>query len=378
MLEHTYGVRIAASAEAGRKLVAAESYAAGDQIIQELPLALSMAPSAHVHLCMVCCNPLDVPASSTPPRDGGDLSGFSQHTCSAKCAATATEQGFNDWWKAVGPLYQYAVQQHPAAARHMLAVAGMLARSWVSDPDTYWAHVEQLCAATGKDVWSAADRDAHATEYALLRQGFAAALVAKGGKAEEVDGVFESTYNLEWYAAMRGLLRLNALSVPLQALSTPPPAIPPLAHIKPASLPASAAKALAQEAAAADDNVAFVGGVPQAEVGAAPLRGKALVGGAGAAGEGGETPVATGVFLACSLLNHSCAPNATLSFTLGPTAVVTAAQDIAEGEEVTLNYTQSQQLPPPHVRAATLANEYGFWCNASPCGEPGCAGAAGR
>ena len=223
MLEHTYGVRIAASAEAGRKLVAAESYAAGDQIIQELPLALSMAPSAHVHLCMVCCNPLDVPASSTPPRDGGDLSGFSQHTCSAKCAATATEQGFNDWWKAVGPLYQYAVQQHPAAARHMLAVAGMLARSWVSDPDTYWAHVEQLCAATGKDVWSAADRDAHATEYALLRQGFAAALVAKGGKAEEVDGVFESTYNLEWYAAMRGLLRLNALSVPLQALSTPPP-----------------------------------------------------------------------------------------------------------------------------------------------------------
>ena len=355
-----------ASADGQRSLLAAESFEKGEQVIQELPLAVSVVPALMGHVCMSCLNPLASPQPSLPPLDasqGVSFDALRALTCSSQCHTTAVAHGAEEWWSAMGPLARLASQSHPAAARHMMAVGYMLARSWAQDPDTYWAHVEQLAAVSAEDnVWSPAALDAFQGEYNALRQGFEALILRRTPDKAAVQQLFDHTYNLQWYIGMRGLLRLNAVTLPASALLCAPPAIAPLAHVQPCTVGGhlhAAVQEAAAQAQVASTAVPFgwEDTVPASEIGAA----------AQGSSQGGV--IGTGVFLASSMPNHACEPNLGMTVSLGPVVTLTALRDIAQGEELTLDYTGGALAQDAGKRCAALADTYGFMCTEQGCAQ---------
>lgn len=128
---------------------------------------------------------------------------------------------------------------------------------------------------------------------------------------------------LEWYTILRGLLRLNAFTIPMTTpCCEPPEFLSSYLHRnadpeKPEELPA-----------------------PQGD----PNRG-----------------LGTAVFLATSFINHHCEPNLDVSFSLGPTIRLHATRDIKKGEELTISYIDLNL--PVTERKTKLATGYGFLCS---------------
>ncbi|KAI1764292.1 hypothetical protein GGR53DRAFT_466561 [Hypoxylon sp. FL1150] len=76
----------------------------------------------------------------------------------------------------------------------------------------------------------------------------------------------------------------------------------------------------------------------------------------------------SGVFLTYTRINHSCVPNTNWNFDGGSmTMWVTAIQDIAEDEEITISYTIAQL---PHRTRAAQLEHYGFECRCEACDGP--------
>lgn len=78
------------------------------------------------------------------------------------------------------------------------------------------------------------------------------------------------------------------------------------------------------------------------------------------------TILGTGLYLNCSLLNHSCDPNCTQSFDNGA-AVIRALRDIQPGEELTIAYCP---LPAPKATRHKELLEYNFTCSCAVCVDP--------
>ena len=366
VLEHAYGVTLQTDERGLRSLLAAEPFEQGEQVIQELPLAVSVAPALMGHVCMSCLNPLASPQADTPPLDssqGVSFDALRSLTCSTECHTTAVAHGAEEWWSAIGPLHRLASTSHPAAARHMLAVGYMLARSWKQDPDTYWAHVEQLAAVSADEgVWSPGALGCFQAEYAALRAGFEPYIARRTPDKQAVQQLFDHTYNLEWYVGMRGLLRLNAVALPATALASPPPPIAPLAHVQPGSTAGhvqSAVEEVSKQVGVAAQVIPFGSedSVPASEL--------------GAAAQGGSDcdVIGTGVFLASSMPNHACEPNLRMSVSLGPVVTLTAVRDIAQGEELTLDYSGGRLAGDSGKRCDVLADTYGFLCTEQGCAQ---------
>ncbi|KAI0894820.1 hypothetical protein F4806DRAFT_497521 [Annulohypoxylon nitens] len=69
---------------------------------------------------------------------------------------------------------------------------------------------------------------------------------------------------------------------------------------------------------------------------------------------------------ALAMVNHSCIPNAYVAFT-GRKAILHAYQDIKEGEEITISYTENDQ--PRSQRRHHLKTHYYFYCKCLRCQE---------
>jgi len=71
------------------------------------------------------------------------------------------------------------------------------------------------------------------------------------------------------------------------------------------------------------------------------------------------------LFLVLSNANHSCDPNATVSFRTPNGILVQAAKSIQANEEITISYVDTT-MERPH-RMETLRVNYGFICNCEKC-----------
>ncbi|KAG1659574.1 hypothetical protein FOA52_011930 [Chlamydomonas sp. UWO 241] len=88
--------------------------------------------------------------------------------------------------------------------------------------------------------------------------------------------------------------------------------------------------------------------------------------GAARGGDGGEGRGHVGLWPEFSMLNHSCAPNAT-NFTVDDRMVVRAALHIPQGSEVNINYLGRGALAPVGQRQGALLDTYGFECACPRC-----------
>ena len=76
--------------------------------------------------------------------------------------------------------------------------------------------------------------------------------------------------------------------------------------------------------------------------------------------------LATGIFPVVSLLNHSCRPNTSVSFT-GTVATVRAAQRIAKGQEILHCYGPHESRMGVAERQQRLSSQYFFDCRCGAC-----------
>ena len=76
--------------------------------------------------------------------------------------------------------------------------------------------------------------------------------------------------------------------------------------------------------------------------------------------------IGTGLYLAESILNHSCIPNAGVTFN-GTKIRITAIKDIAVGEKITINYCNLEN--PTSVRKSEIKKRFYFDCNCQRCQE---------
>jgi len=81
-------------------------------------------------------------------------------------------------------------------------------------------------------------------------------------------------------------------------------------------------------------------------------------------------PPLCGLWLAASLVNHSCLPNVT-EFFLGDLLVLRAVKYIEAGQELLMSYVST--LQPRHVRQKYLADKFSFSCSCIRCCEEGLA-----
>ena len=72
---------------------------------------------------------------------------------------------------------------------------------------------------------------------------------------------------------------------------------------------------------------------------------------------------ASGLFYACSFMNHSCIPNA-YRIAFGDIMVIRANTDITKGAEITQSY---MARTPYHLRASGLRNSWGIDCTCAMC-----------
>ena len=94
------------------------------------------------------------------------------------------------------------------------------------------------------------------------------------------------------------------------------------------------------------------------------------LGGTFAAGGADPAPHHTGsaVYSLASLLNHSCEPNLEVGFPANNARLaLTAARDIARGEQLTISYIDATASAP--VRQEALQWGYGFACGCPRCRE---------
>lgn len=79
-----------------------------------------------------------------------------------------------------------------------------------------------------------------------------------------------------------------------------------------------------------------------------------------------QVRLATGVFPVVSLLNHSCSPNTSVSFT-GTVATIRAAQHIRKGQEIVHCYGPHQSRMGVAERQQKLRSQYFFDCSCPAC-----------
>lgn len=79
-----------------------------------------------------------------------------------------------------------------------------------------------------------------------------------------------------------------------------------------------------------------------------------------------QVRLATGLFPVVSLLNHSCSPNASVSF-ISTVATVRASQPIRKGQEVLHCYGPHESRMGVAERHQKLRSQYFFDCNCPPC-----------
>jgi hypothetical protein len=68
-----------------------------------------------------------------------------------------------------------------------------------------------------------------------------------------------------------------------------------------------------------------------------------------------------------ALINHSCAPNATVVLYSERQLVIRAATDIQEGDEVTITYAGPTAAAPIAIRRDYLRKGFNFTCQCSRC-----------
>ena len=71
-----------------------------------------------------------------------------------------------------------------------------------------------------------------------------------------------------------------------------------------------------------------------------------------------------GVYLGPSIMDHSCSPNALVSFH-GRLLTVTALEEVEELDDVRISYTDSSS--PASVRRERLMEDYFFLCECTKC-----------
>ncbi|XP_055476279.1 SET and MYND domain-containing protein 4 isoform X1 [Psammomys obesus] len=79
-----------------------------------------------------------------------------------------------------------------------------------------------------------------------------------------------------------------------------------------------------------------------------------------------QVRLATGIFPVVSLLNHSCSPNTSMSFT-GTAATVRAARQIRKGEEILHCYGPHESRMGVAERQQKLSSQYFFDCSCPAC-----------
>lgn len=77
-----------------------------------------------------------------------------------------------------------------------------------------------------------------------------------------------------------------------------------------------------------------------------------------------QSDIGTGIYLSCSLINHSCVPNCIAVFDRLQLNIRTL-RDLKEGEELTISYVE--QLAPSYDRQDELQNIYRFKCDCPAC-----------
>ncbi|XP_023575701.1 SET and MYND domain-containing protein 4 isoform X2 [Octodon degus] len=82
--------------------------------------------------------------------------------------------------------------------------------------------------------------------------------------------------------------------------------------------------------------------------------------------DSGQVRLATGIFPVVSLLNHSCSPNTSVSFT-GTVATIRAAQQIKKGQEIFHCYGPHESRMSGAERQQKLRSQYFFDCSCPAC-----------
>lgn len=88
-----------------------------------------------------------------------------------------------------------------------------------------------------------------------------------------------------------------------------------------------------------------------------------------APGESTDEQVALAVYRTACMANHSCEPNAFVSFSReGGRALLVALRQISAGEQVTISYFPlAQRMPDTRARQECLQHKYSFTCQCSAC-----------
>lgn len=88
--------------------------------------------------------------------------------------------------------------------------------------------------------------------------------------------------------------------------------------------------------------------------------------------ERGELRVAQALYLSAASVNHSCVPNAHVSFAPGGALILRAISNIAAGDEILISYGPCVGQAPSSTRRALLSASHGFVCRCA----GGCDGSA--
>ncbi|OQR85016.1 SET and MYND domain-containing protein 4 [Achlya hypogyna] len=80
----------------------------------------------------------------------------------------------------------------------------------------------------------------------------------------------------------------------------------------------------------------------------------------------GQARVASGLFPAMAMCNHSCQPNASVQF-VGQTLRLVATRAVAQGDEIAISYGPHKSKMATAARRAALQEQYGFRCTCAAC-----------
>ena len=333
----------------GRCLVATRALPAGTQVMVARAVTAVLHPSAWGRRCNCC---LSKPASSEAKllRCSGCRNHF-------YCSAACQKLEWPSHKRECSCLAAAAANQHGLEG-DALADALLLSRTLHNEQradDGQSSNFYKPTTSAGKT--NAAEPPAGPVQSTvLLRQGVRD---LREMEWHEPDVTDRTLVQLAQSAADAGLLPLE----PPQA--APAPAARPRSGKKKKGKKGSKGSGGQQVATvAAEAAVVPVGGLRAAAIRLAQFRCNNF-------GVTDELLVAIGaaVFPAPALLNHSCAPNAALSFVLTaaapPQVQIHLLRDVAAGEEICHNFVEIAN--PTHVRRQQLSDVYHFECDCDRC-----------